>query len=117
MAPQVLLYLSEHPEALAHFDHMPDEMARLPVVMRTRAHLQWITREFGKLEARLELSTPAALPSVSRSPISAAPPPPPTIAASSGMTIDPMAAALTRSDFRAFNDLHLAAEAKRHGRA
>lgn len=61
ISPKVLIHLSEHPEALAKLETMPDHIKAMPAAMRNREHIKWIVKEFGKLEGSLESpSAPAA---------------------------------------------------------
>lgn len=62
IAPKVLLHLAQNPADLAKFAQMPRELAALPPAQRTRAHMQWIVREFAKLEGRLEGSPAPTTP-------------------------------------------------------
>lgn len=106
VAPQVLLHLSEHPEALTALETMPAAIAALPPSLRTRAHLQHIVKEFAKLEGRFETPPVAAgaVAPVVPSPISAAPPPPPTVHRPSTSS-DPKASALARGDVSTYLEL------------
>lgn len=120
VAPQVLLHFSQHPEALQRLETVPPEIAAMPPAQRARAHIQWIVKEFGKLEAAFE--TPAAVqgspltPPAVAPPVSAAPPPAP-ILTRAGSSTDPQAAAFARGDFAAWDRIETEKELQRRGRA
>lgn len=105
-----LTHFSEHPEALDRLIAVPASVLALPASARANAHIQWIVREFGKLEAALEATPPAVVPEVEAaavpSTITAAPPPPKTITRA-GSTADPQAAALTRGDFKTWDSIEM----------
>jgi len=115
VAPQVLRHLSTHPEALTRLTTTPASILALPPAAQAKAHIQWIVREFGKLEAQFETAEEPAVPDASArpvvdppaSPISAAPPPLPTISRA-GQSVDAKAAALAKGDFAAFSQLERA---------
>ena len=119
IAPQVLRHLSTHPDILTRLTTMPPSILALPRAAQAKAHIQWIVREFGKLEGQLEAVADAATPAPAAapvaSPISAAPPPLPTITRA-GHSADPKAAALAKGDFAAFAAMERADRAaKRRG--
>jgi hypothetical protein len=118
IAPAVLLHFSQHPEALVALETPPPHIAALPPALRVKAHIQWIVREFGKLEGSLESASPAASTDRPAQPstITAAPPPPDTVTRA-GSTTDPKASALKRGDFDAFNRLELAERAAKRAHA
>ncbi len=102
VAPALLKHFSQHPDELTRLETVPPHLATLPPGMRTRAHIEWMVKEVGKLEGRLEAAIPAAAPAVaSPSTITAAPPPPPQVSRT-GATADPIASALKRDDLGAF---------------
>jgi hypothetical protein len=107
IAPQVMLHLSQHPEELARLQTMPEAIQALPPHLRVRAHMQWIVREFGKLEGIVAAGaaptqTPSAAHAAAPSTITAAPPPPPSVSNRTGATADPSASAVARGDFASF---------------
>lgn len=105
IAPAVLLHFSQHPEALARLTSVPDSIKALPRAAQAKAHIQWIVREFGKLEATLDTAAPAAAsaPAPAASPVTSAPPPVPALTRA-GSTANPKDTALARGDFAAFQD-------------
>jgi len=107
IAPQVLRHLSAHPGELARLTTMPPSILALPRAAQAKAHIQWIVREFGKLEGQLESTTPEPQASTPASPISAAPPPLPVLTRA-GSSADPKAAALAKGDFASFSALERA---------
>ena len=107
VAPQVLRHFSTHPEALTRLTTTPASILALPRAAQAKAHIQWIVREFGKLEAKFDVEEPAPVAVPAASPISAAPPPLPTITRA-GQSVDPKAAALAKGDFAAFSQLERA---------
>jgi hypothetical protein len=117
IAPQVLLHFSQHSDALQRLATMPPEIAAMPPAQRARAHIQWIVKEFGKIEAALEQPAVAAEPAAAApSPISAAPPPAP-ILSRVGTSTDPQAAAFARGDFATWDRIEMEKEQRRRGRA
>lgn len=101
IAPQVLLHLSQHPEVMAALEAMPAHIASLPTQLRTKAHIQHIVREYGKLEGSLATAATADRPAAP-STITAAPPPPPSVSSRAGTGADPATAAVAKGDFAAF---------------
>jgi hypothetical protein len=99
LAPVILLHLSQHPEALKHFESLPPEIATLPPALRAKAHIPWIVREFGKLEARLESPSPAP---VQPKTITSSPTPPTTLGTRPGSPADPKLAAVAQGDVRGY---------------
>lgn len=83
MGPQILLYLSEH----------PDEFAKLTALTNFDA----IGRAIGRLEARFDSSP--AVPTVPPKTVTSAPPPPPTLSARASAPVDEIEAALAEGDF------------------
>lgn len=49
---KLMVHFSEHPEELRRLQQIPPEIAAWPEAARTRAHIQLIVREIGKLEGR-----------------------------------------------------------------
>ena len=107
VGPLALRHFAEHPDALARLTDVPDALRTLPQALLIREHVAHVTKEFGKLEARLEQATPAPVAAAPVSPISAAPPPPPVIT-TAGSSTDPKKAALERGDFATFDSLDMA---------
>lgn len=107
IAPQMLLHLSQHPEELVRLITMPDHIAALPRAARHKAHIQFIVREYGRLEGQIAASAaaPAQATQPAVSTISAAPPPAPQLTRATAPS-DPKAAALSRDDFRGFLSVH-----------
>lgn len=100
LAPQVLRHLSEHPEDLQRLTSIPDFLQTVPPALRTRQHIGWIVREFGKLEAQLAAT---GTPSVSRAPSAPSPVPvPTTLGTKPAAPTDPLRAAHASNDFGAF---------------
>lgn len=58
VADKVLLHLSQHPQDLQRLATVPAHIERMPRAVRAQQHIQWIVREFGKLEG--SLATPPA---------------------------------------------------------
>lgn len=118
IADRVLLHLSQHPDALQRFAAVPPQIAALHPSQRVQAHVQYLIREFGKLEGQIEASTappvqPAA--TVQPSTITAAPPPPPTLTRAGG-TADPKAAAFARGDFAAWDRIEMSEQMAKRGK-
>lgn len=92
IGPQLALHLAEHPEDAQRIE---------------RLHPIQQIRELGKLEARIETDT-VTRTSASAGPaaktVTTAPAPPTTLAARSADPADPVAAAVARGDFRAFEE-------------
>jgi hypothetical protein len=108
IAPKVLLYLSQHPEELARFTTVPPEIAAKPVALRTGAHIQYIVREFGKLEGRLAVAAPAAAaaPAVPEpKTLTDAPAAPAALGSRATEATDPKVAAIRSNDTRAYRQL------------
>jgi hypothetical protein len=125
VAPRVLLHFSEHPEALAKLTTMPAAIAALPASVRISEHIQYIVREFGKLEHILAASAAPAAPAApaSATPAGAAPstitaaPAPPETLTRTGVIADPQAAALARNDFAEWDRVETAKEQAKRKRA
>lgn len=113
VAPALLLHFSQNPQALLDMEAMPPRIAAMPAEMRARAHIQHMIREFGALQGSLRASATKSEPDPST--ITNAPPPPRTLT-KAGTSTDPMATALARDDFEAFDKLESAKErARRSG--
>ena len=112
IAPQVLLHLSAHPDALARLIAMPAEIQAMPQRVRTHHHIQWIVKEFGKLEAALSAppatDAPAPVPSTT---LTSAPSPAQTLGSRPAAAVDPKAAAVKSGNTQAYREL------RRHERA
>lgn len=109
VSPQLLLHFSQHPADLARLTTMPASIAAMPAAVRTRAHIQWIVKEVGKLEARFETDVPApAAAAASVSTITAAPPPARQVTRA-GSTTNPKEAALAQENVGEFIAIRQAA--------
>lgn len=108
IGPQVLLYLSQHPEELRRLTTVPAEIAAKPAAVRSHAHIQYIVREFGKLEGRLEAASPAA-PAAAAVPtpktLTDAPAAPAALGTRTTEVTDPKVAAIRNNDTRAYRTL------------
>lgn len=104
LAPQVLLHFSEHPEALARLIAMPSDIQAMPATVRTHHHIQWIVKEFGKLEATLSAppEKPAPAPIV---PLTSAPAPAHTLGSRPAPAVDPKTAAVKAGNTQAYRDI------------
>lgn len=119
MAPQVLLHFSQHPDALARLTAMPPEIQAMPATVRTARHIQWIVKEFGKLEAAL--SAPPAEPKAEpqaepRHHITKAPPQAQTLGTRPAAAVDPKAAAVKSGNTSAYRQLRRRERAEAMGR-
>lgn len=121
IAPKVLLHFSTHPEDLQRLAEMPEHLRALPVSARASAHVQWLVREFGKLEARLEAASAAAQPGqpaqmTPAKTVSSAPPPAPVLGSRPSEPVDPMKSAVERGDTAAYRQLRRMERAAARGR-
>lgn len=106
IAPKVLLHLSEHPEAFDQFEKMPAAIAAMPPSRaRTRAHIEHIVRQFGKLEGTLEAAAASAPAPREPKHISDAPDPPVALGNRPTEVSDPMAKAIKDGDTSAYRRL------------
>lgn len=103
IGPQLALHLAEHPE----------EFQRI-YGLHWKAQL----RELGKLEASLSTAPAAPAPPAAPQPklVTSAPTPPPTLGTRSAEPADPVAAAVARKDFSAFEQNEIAVDLARKGR-
>ena len=60
IAPKMLRYFSEHPDALDRLITVPTHLASLPPALRTQRHITWQMQEYGKLEATVGAQLSAA---------------------------------------------------------
>lgn len=110
--PQMLKFFSTPAgEAeLTRITTMPAHLANQPPALRGKNHIEWMIREYGKLEARVQgespVAAPAEEPAVQRTTTALAPPPP-TISKPRSSS-DPKKSALARGDFAAFEAADLA---------
>ena len=106
IAPQVLVHFSEHPEALARLIAMPADIQAMPQRVRTHHHIQWIVKEFGKVEAALSApatkETPAPAPSKT---LTSAPSPAQTLGSRPAAAVDPKAAAVKSQNTTAYREI------------
>lgn len=104
IAPQVLRHFSEHPEVLARLIAMPAEIQAMPARVRAHHQIQWIVKEFGKVEAALSAPlapTPAALlPHITQAPPAAR-----TLGSRPTAAVDPKTAAVTSGNTRAYREI------------
>ena len=100
IAPQVLRHFSEHPEALARLITMPPEIQAMPAAVQVSRQLQWIVKEFGKLEAAL--SAPATTATPLPTTLTHAPPPAQTLGSRPAPPVDPKAAAVKSGNTAAY---------------
>jgi hypothetical protein len=100
IAPKVLLHFSQHPEDLRRLATVPEHLRSLPARAQAEQHIQWIVKEFGKLEGRLE--TPAAPAPAPPKTLTEAPAPPTTLGTRPAEAADPMAAAIRSGDTSAY---------------
>jgi hypothetical protein len=108
IAPKVLLHLSEHPEAFDLFEKMPAEIAAMPPSrQRTRAHIEHIVRQVGKLEGTLEAAAAPAPAGREPKHISDAPDPPVTLGSRPTEAGDPMEKAIKDGNTGAYRRLRL----------
>jgi hypothetical protein len=126
VAPQVLLHFSEHPEALAKLTTMPAAIAALPASVRIGEHIQYIVREFGKLEHILAVGGRSRgvrpRPRRPHRPVRLHQPLPPRRrrlkpSARTSVIADPQAAALARNDFAEWDRVETAKEQAKRKRA
>jgi len=119
-----LKHISADPAALAQLVAPPAHLQRLPPQVRAQAHIDHLVTEFRRLEGRLAYEealaardgAASASPAPPRS-VSSAPPPPPTLG-KAGRSTDPVAAALARGDFEAFDAVEVEKRVQRRaGRA
>ena len=105
IAPQVLRHFSEHPDALARLIAMPPEIQAMPRRVRTHHHIQWIVKEFGKVEA--VLSAPATEPPPAEPPkqITQAPPAARTLGSRPAPAVDPKTAAIKSGNTQAYREI------------
>jgi hypothetical protein len=100
IAPKILLHFSQHPEDLRRLATVPEHLRSLPARAQAEQHIQWIVREFGKLEGRLETpATPAPAPPKT---LTEAPAPPTTLGTRPAEAADPLAAAIRSGDTGAY---------------
>lgn len=108
IAPQVLLHLSAHPEALARLTAMPPEIQAMPAAVRVARHIHWIVKEFGKLEATLSAPETAVEPPPPPAPsktLTSAPSPAQTLGSKPAAAVDPKAAAVKSGNTQAYRDI------------
>lgn len=103
IAPQMLRYFSAHPEELTRITAMPASLATLPPALREPARINWMIREYGKLEGRVAAESPAAEtpepePEAAPPTTTALPPPPPTLSRAGGAAKDSFESAIARKD-------------------
>lgn len=105
VVPQMLKYFStEAGEAeLRRITTMPPRIAKQPPALRGPNHINWMIREYGKLEARVQGESHAVPAEAAPAPrtTTALEPPPPTISRARS-SADPIKSALARDDFGAF---------------
>jgi hypothetical protein len=100
MAAKVLMHFSEHPDELTRLTSLPPILAALPPsTERTRAHIAWMAREYGKLEGRLDTSA------LSAAPLTDVPAPIAQLGTRAGEAADPKAAAIRKGDTRAYREI------------
>ena len=117
IAPQVLLHFSEHPEALARLIAMPADIQAMPQRVRTHHHIQWIVKEFGKVEAALSAPAPKETPSPAPSKtLTSAPSPAQTLGSRPSAAVDPKAAAVKSGNTQAYRDIRRRERAESGGR-
>ena len=106
IAPQVLRHFSEHPEALARLIAMPTEIQAMPQRVRTHHHVQWIVKEFGKIEAALSAPTTTETPAPAPSkPLTQAPPPAQTLGSRPAPAVDPKTAAVKSGNTQEYREI------------
>ena len=119
IAPQVLLHFSTHPDALARLTAMPPEIQAMPQRVRAHHHIQWIVKEFGKLEASLSAPETTAEPAPTSTPsktLTSAPPPAQTLGSRPAAAIDPKTAAVKSGNTTAYRQLRRQERAAAMGR-
>lgn len=99
IAPAVLVYFSEHPEELARLATVPPELRTLAGPQQAHAHIRWMTREFARIEARLEPTLPAPSPVKL---VTSAPAPAVTLGARPAAPADPIKTAVEKGNFSDF---------------
>jgi hypothetical protein len=117
IAPKLLLHFSQHPEDLKRLITVPADIQALPAAARVRAHTQWMVREFGKLEGRLESpATPAAPSTPKPKTLTDAPPAAVDLGRRPAEAADPKAGAVKRGDTRAYREIRRQERLARLGR-
>lgn len=114
IAPQVLLHFSQHPDALARLIAMPPEIQSMPAAVRTSRHIQWIVKEFGKVEAALSAPATESVPAEPKAPqpqITAAPAPARTLGSRPAAAVDPKTAAVKSGNTQAYREIRRAERA------
>lgn len=125
VAPAMLTHFSAHPEDLDRLTTVPASLATLPQGLRDQRHIEWMIREYGRLEARVT-GTPApadastaphltaqALPAATAvSAMTSLPPPGPDLKRG-GVPAPSSEAALKRGDFAEFDRLDLQKRAQK----
>lgn len=106
IAPKVLLEFSAHPETLQRLIAVPSHLAALPAGQaRARLHIEWMVKEYGKLEGRLEtLSAPAAARPQPKT-LTAVPAQDETLGTRPSSAADPKSAAIRTGNTRAYREM------------
>lgn len=109
VGPQVLRHLAEHPDDLQRLVTLPAHLRALPERIQVRAHIQWMVREFAKLEGAHE-ARPVAEPPAPKT-VTDMPEPPQTLGTRAAEATDPKVAAIKSGNTRAYREI------RRHERA
>ena len=102
VAPQLLRHFSDHPDDLTRITTIPASLMTLPPAMRTRAHIQWMVKQFGILEHSFE---PAAAAPPQPKTLTDAPAPAAVLGTRSAEASDPKVTAIKRGDTSAYREL------------
>lgn len=107
IAPKVLMELSQHPDVLERLVAVPAHLTAWPAgPARAKAHIEWMVKEYGKLEGRLETPpAPAAAPQPPPKTLTDVPATVTQLGSRAGEAADPKAAAVRKGDTRAYREI------------
>lgn len=114
IAPQLSLYFSEHKDEWTRLQQVPDRFKGLPPLVQAREHIEWIKREVGRIEGKLEAA--ATAPASHKKTTTSAPSPATTLGTRPTAPLDAEAEAMKKGDFAAVEKIWREQDAAKHAR-
>ncbi len=98
IAPQLSLYFSEHKDEWTRLQQVPDRIKAMPPLVQAREHVEWIKREIGRIEGKIEASA-VTTTTTPKPKVSSAPAPGTSLGSRPSAGVDTEAEAMKRGDF------------------
>lgn len=114
VAPKLMEHWTAHPDEFATLQQVPERIKAMPTHLQAREHVDWIKREIGRLEGRLEKATAPSPPPTKT--VSSAPPPGTTLGTRPSAPADAEADAVKRGDYAAVEKIWRAQDAAKSSR-